>query len=54
MAVRAGAGRAGIAVSGWGTDGGVLVLARPASVDVEVLRGGARRHFVVRPQAQAA
>lgn len=32
----------------------VLVLARPAAVDVEVLRGGARRHFVVRPQAQAA
>ena len=32
----------------------VLVLARPASVDVEVFRGGTRRHFVVRPQAQAA
>ena len=32
----------------------VLVLARPASVDVEVFRGGARRHFVVRPQVQAA
>ena len=32
----------------------VLVLARPAAVDVEVFRGGARRHFVVRPQAQAA
>jgi S1-C subfamily serine protease len=32
----------------------VLVLARPSSVDVEVFRGGARRHFVVRPQVQAA
>ena len=32
----------------------VLVLARPAAVDIEVFRGGARRHFVVRPQAQAA
>ena len=32
----------------------VLVLSRPASVDVEVFRGGARRHLVVRPQAQAA
>jgi S1-C subfamily serine protease len=32
----------------------VLVLARPVSVDVEVLREGARRHLVVRPQPQAA
>jgi len=32
----------------------VLVLARPASVDVEVFRGGTRRHVVVRPQVQAA
>jgi S1-C subfamily serine protease len=32
----------------------VLVLARPASVDVEVFRAGARRHLVVRPQPQAA
>jgi serine protease Do len=32
----------------------VLVLARPVAVDVEVLREGARRHLVVRPQPQAA
>jgi S1-C subfamily serine protease len=32
----------------------VLVLARPISVDVDVLRGGARRRLVVRPQPRAA
>jgi serine protease Do len=32
----------------------VLVLARPVFVDVEVLRAGARRRLVVRPQSQAA
>ena len=32
----------------------VLVLARPATVDVEVLRGGARRRLVVRPRVRAA
>jgi S1-C subfamily serine protease len=32
----------------------VLVLARPVSVDVEVLRAGARRRLVVRPQPRAA
>ena len=41
-------------VSTWDDLARVLVLARPASVDVEVFRGGARRHFVVRPQTQAA
>ncbi|HEU0108611.1 MAG TPA: trypsin-like peptidase domain-containing protein [Vicinamibacteria bacterium] len=32
----------------------VLVLARPISVDVDVLRGGARQRLVVRPQPRAA
>jgi S1-C subfamily serine protease len=32
----------------------VLVLARPISVDVDVLREGARRRLVVRPQPRAA
>jgi serine protease Do len=32
----------------------VLVLARPAVLDVEVLRAGARRHLSVRPQPHAA
>ena len=32
----------------------VLVLARPVFVDVEVLRAGARRRLVVRPQPRAA